>query len=152
MEVKKLYIDLCVYNRPFDNPREPRIRFEADIFLSILEQIESGKYITVISSVLDYENQNNPYPQRKEKIENYLLLAKEKMELTEVILERAEFLDRLKFNSLDALHIACGEQAKVDYFITCDDRLVKKSKEQEINLKVKVISLIDFMVEEVKKQ
>ena len=26
---------------------------------------------------------------------------------------------------MDALHIACAEKAEVDFFITCDDRLIR---------------------------
>ena len=27
---------------------------------------------------------------------------------------------------LDALHLACAERLKADYFVTCDDRIIRK--------------------------
>jgi len=27
---------------------------------------------------------------------------------------------------MDAMHVACAENAKADFFVTCDDNLIKK--------------------------
>jgi predicted nucleic acid-binding protein len=152
MKIKKIYINLCVYNRPFDNQREPRIQLETNIFLILLEQIENKKYIVVNSDVLEYENQNNPYHDRKEKINDYLSIAAEKIRLTDKIIQRAKLLENLNFSSLDALHIACAEEANADYYITCDDKLLKKAKFHEKKLKIRVTGLIEFLNREVGKQ
>lgn len=39
---------------------------------------------------------------------------------------RARQLQAEGFSVLDALHLASAEQAGVDYFLTCDDRLVRR--------------------------
>ena len=48
--------------------------------------------------------------------------------LSELIEQRAQALAARGFKALDALHIAAAEAAEVDYFCTCDDRLLKKAQ------------------------
>jgi predicted nucleic acid-binding protein len=50
---------------------------------------------------------------------------------------------------LDALHLASAEAAQVDYFCTCDDRLLKKAKTVH-DLKTVVVSPIE-LAEELEK-
>lgn len=42
----------------------------------------------------------------------------------------------------DALHIACALKAGAEYFLTCDDKIVKKAGTLGINLKI--VNPIDF--------
>lgn len=53
--------------------------------------------------------------------------------------------------AIDALHIACAEVAKADFFVTCDDLLVRKGTANNERLKVKIISLLEFVAKEVFK-
>ena len=46
--------------------------------------------------------------------------------VTESIRERANLLAAGNIKPLDALHIACAETAVADFFITCDDRLIRR--------------------------
>ena len=52
----KLYLDICVYNRPFDNQHQERIAVEISAFIYILEKVEKGEYELVLSEALVYEN------------------------------------------------------------------------------------------------
>ena len=47
--------------------------------------------------------------------------------------------------------MACAEKANADFFITCDDILVKKCMTAEHVLKVKARPLMKFVAEEVFK-
>lgn len=38
-----LYLDLCVYDRPFDNQHQERIALETSAFIYILEKLEKGE-------------------------------------------------------------------------------------------------------------
>jgi len=49
------------------------------------------------------------------------------------IYKRAEALETYGFKAIDALHVACAESAGVDYFLTCDDRLLKKQKRSTVS-------------------
>ncbi len=59
-------------------------------------------------------------------------------------------LRELNFDDLDALHLAVAEGAKADYFLTCDDLIVKKAHGHEGKLKVKVMNLLKFVAQEVR--
>jgi hypothetical protein len=53
---------------------------------------------------------------------------------------------------MDAIHFACAESAGVDFFISCDDKLIKKlSRTGKARLKVRFDNLIEFMAREVFK-
>ena len=32
----------------------------------------------------------------------------------------------MNIKGMDSLHLACAEKMRVDYFITCDDRMIKR--------------------------
>ena len=75
-------------------------------------------------------------------------LAKEYAKIDKKVISRAEYLRELKFGDLDALHLAVAEGAKADYFLTCDDKIVKKADRHKGKLRVKVMSLLKFVAEE----
>jgi predicted nucleic acid-binding protein len=142
----KLYLDLCVYNRPFDYQGQERIALETSIFIYVLEKIEKGAHTVVISEALVYENSKNPNEQRKNRVASYFHLAQEFIEIDDSDLERVKFLKELGCSDIDALHIALAEKAKADYFVTCDDEIVKLYKKHRDYIKVGIVNLIEFIV------
>jgi predicted nucleic acid-binding protein len=50
------------------------------------------------------------------------------LSLVDEVEHGAEALVRSGLKPLDALHLAFASWAKVDYFCTCDDRLLKQGK------------------------
>ena len=144
----RLYLDLCVYNRPFDNQGQPRIALETNAFIYVLEMVEQGRCALVGSDAIIYENNRNPYEERRERIQTYLRLATECPEVQDSDVKRAVFLKEFGFTGMDSLHIAIAERAKVDYFITCDDEVLSKSKKHHDMIKVKMVSLMEFVAEE----
>ena len=147
----KVYLDLCVYNRPFDDQGQPRIVVETVEFMFLLEKV-INKEITVINSfVLEYENSKSPLIDRRDKIEDLLKIASEYVRYSERLENRAKDIEKKGFLAMDALHIACAEAAKSDFFITCDDVLLRKGKVNKDELKVRIIGLMQFISEEVFK-
>jgi predicted nucleic acid-binding protein len=57
------------------------------------------------------------------------------------IRERAEILEKHGLKAIDSLHIACAEAIGVEYFLTCDDRLLKNQK----HLSVPAMNPLDFV-------
>ncbi len=55
--------------------------------------------------------------------------------VNESIRKRAEELEKNGLKAMDALHVACAEFVGVDYFLTCDDRLLKKQKAIHVQCK-----------------
>lgn len=64
----KLYLDNCMFNRPFDDQSNLKVLLESEAKLKIQENICSGIYELVWSYILDYENNKNPFRERKEQI------------------------------------------------------------------------------------
>jgi predicted nucleic acid-binding protein len=146
----KIYLDLCVYNRPFDDQGQSRIELETGIFIYLLEQIEAGRHVLVVSDVLKHENSRTPYIHRKERIDSYFRLAAETVDLGTSAIRKAKILRDLGFNDIDALHIALAEKAKADFFVTCDDAIISCFKRNKESIGVHVVSLAEFVGLEVK--
>lgn len=73
----KLYLDNCCFNRPFDDQSQLRILLEAEAKLRIQENIRSGTFELVWSYILDYENSQNPFRERREQIIKWRTYANE---------------------------------------------------------------------------
>ena len=54
----------------------------------------------------------------------------------------------MNFRPMDVLHIAMSEEGEAEYFITCDDNIIRKGKKWKGKLKTKIISVLEFMVRE----
>lgn len=52
------------------------------------------------------------------------------------IVERARGFEGVGLSANDALHLAVAERAGVDYFVTCDDKLLRKARGIETSVKV----------------
>ncbi len=139
----KIYLDTSVYNRPFDDQTQPRIWLETIAFTMILQMIESEKVDLVSSSVLKFENNKNPFPERKDWVKRCLNLSKENVVLGPSIRRRALELGRQQaVKPIDALHLACGESGQVEFFLTCDDRVVKRYRGK----KMMALNPVQFML------
>ncbi len=124
----KLYLDNCCFNRPFDDQSQIRIRLESEAKLEIQEEIRVGKVQLIWSYILDYENNKNPYQERKERIKEWKKYAIEDMEESSEVIETAKELNEKGFYKIDSLHIACAIIAKCEYFLTTDDRILKRAR------------------------
>ena len=147
----KLYLDLCIYNRPFDDQGQPRIVVETVEFMFLLEKAINKEMTIINSFVLEYENSKSPLIDRRDKIDDLLKIASEYVRYSERLENRAEEIEKRGFMAMDALHIACAEAAKSDFFITCDDLLLRKGKANKDKLKVRIVGLMEFFSEEVFK-
>ena len=116
----KIYLDPCSLQRPLDSKTQVRIILEAEAVLSILGWCESAMLALVGSDALSYEIERNPNPTRRE----YALETLRK----------------------DALHLASAEAVAVDYFCTCDDKLLRRAKNYK-GLQIKVISPLELIRE-----
>jgi predicted nucleic acid-binding protein len=146
----KLYLDSCVYNRPFDFQGQERVALETSAFIYLIDKIEKENYTVIVSEALIYENDINPDEERKNRISSYFKLANEFVKVDDSDLERVKSLKKYGFSDMDALHITLAEKCKVDYFLTCDDEIVRLYKNHRDSIKVKVSGLIEFIAKEKK--
>jgi predicted nucleic acid-binding protein len=122
----KIYLDTSVYNRPFDDQNQSRIRLETTAFRSILSLIDLGALDLVGSTILDYEINRNPFPTRHQWIRQQLNKAKYYQNLTQSVIIRASILEQQGLKKIDALHVASAEISNSRYFLACDDRLIRR--------------------------
>ncbi len=121
----KIYLDNCCLNRPFDDQSQIRIRLESEAKLKIQEEVQSGKLQLVWSYILDYENNKNPYQERKIRIKTWKNYAIMDIEESAEIIATAELLNQKGIRRIDSLHISCAIFAKCEYFLTTDDKILK---------------------------
>ena len=122
----KVYLDTSVYSRPFDDQSQPRIWLESLAFSLLLEAIEHGDLELIASTVILYETSRNPDELRRRWIQSVVMTAHEIFSIDETVRVRAKEMESMGIKPLDALHVAAAEAANVDYFVTCDDRLIKR--------------------------
>lgn len=146
-ESKKVYLDVCTLCRPFDDQRGLRIRLETDSYYLIMNAIKNMQYKMMISSVHFIEIAS--ISDIIERTELFAVLN----HYGEVIItdmskvsRRGEELYEAGFGVADAVHAAFAE-ASSDYFITCDDKLVKKCKKFGVDMKV--VTPMEFCTKEV---
>jgi predicted nucleic acid-binding protein len=137
----KIYLDTSVYNRPFDDQTQPRIWLETLALALVLQLVEAGEAVLVNSTVLEFENSRNPFSLRQDWMSRCLEQATDYQRVNESIRERAEILEKHGLKAIDSLHVACAESAGADFFLTCDDRLLKKQK----HITVSSMNPLDFV-------
>lgn len=150
----KIYFDMNIYNRVFDDQTKMRIRFESMAIDILFELIEKKKYELVWSFVLEYENSRNPFIERKLNIISISSICGEVIQPNYRIKEIAKDI-AMKSNAKDkdALHLASAVYGGCKYFITCDDKFIKTIEGNGDNLKdiikdVKLYNPIDFLRKE----
>lgn len=146
--MKRLYLDMNIYNRPFDDQSQVRIRLETIAIHAILKAIKERRMYLIWSFMLEFENSLNPYEDIRLEIEMASSLASEDINMTKDILAEAKNLESKGIKPRDAIHLACAIKGKADCFLTCDDKLIKKAKFMQDE--IVIISPIDFIRLEVK--
>ncbi|MEW6419088.1 MAG: PIN domain-containing protein [Nitrospirota bacterium] len=143
----KVYIDTSALNKIFDDQLQPRIYLEASSMLIIFMLIDSEAIEFFSSDILLFENNCNPYEERRAFVDLCIQKAKYIQSIHEGLLSRAQEIEKEQIKGLDALHLACAEEIKVDYFLTCDDKILKKYKGS-----IKLINPVDFVINILKKE
>lgn len=142
----KVYLDLCSIQRPLDTKSNPRISVEAEAVLGILALCLAGELDLVSSEALAFETEHNPYPVRRQYAFEVLSMAKIHVSPDAQVEEQARALQSAGIKPLDAVHLASAEAARVDYFCTCDDRLLRRARAMT-EIQAKVVSPLDLIIE-----
>lgn len=140
MDKMKIYLDNCCYNRPFDNQEQIRIRLETEAKLHIQSDIRNGVYSLVWSYMLDSENDDNPYEERRNSISPWKNIAENYCSSSADILTTGQDIMKLGIRAKDALHIACARASNCDYLITTDNGLTNKNVDG-----ITIINPVDFV-------
>lgn len=123
----RVYMDNCCFNRPFDDPSQIRIRLEAEAKLYLQRLATERRLDLVWSYILEYENQANPFEERRRVIQTWKQQAVADQEETPKVVEMARELAATRgLKSKDALHVACAVTAGCTWFVSTDDVLLRK--------------------------
>ncbi len=140
----KIYLDNSCFNRPFDDQKQLRIKLETEAKLDIQERIFKKEIELTWSYILDFENEANPFEQRRLAIRCWKNYASVDTDETKEIIEKAERFHQRGIKSKDSIHLACAISMRCEYFLTTDDELIKKAS--SIN-EIKVTDPISFIKE-----
>ena len=78
----RLYLDNSVFNRPYDDQRQPRIWLETLCFVLILQMVEKGEAELIRSTFHVLENNESRAVERREWVEACLNLASHSARIT----------------------------------------------------------------------
>ncbi|MBA3047459.1 PIN domain-containing protein [Patescibacteria group bacterium] len=124
----KIYLDTNIYYRGFDDQSQPRIHLESQAILTIFNAIEKKIIHLSISDILLFEISRGSKIESMQIRKSLLKLASIHIKNTKIITKQTKNITD-KFNVLpaDAMHLSSAQSANVDFFITCDDILIKKA-------------------------
>ena len=146
LEIMRIYLDRCCYNRPFDDLSQNRIHDESDAVLSILNRSQTDGTVIIGSQILRMEIDKIHDEGKKFKVKSLYGAVMESVEYSAFIKERAEVLRKVAvIHVMDSLHIASAEAAHADVFLSTDDKLVRACR--KLSLHVRVMNPVSYLAE-----
>ena len=121
----RIYMDVCCWNRPFDDQTQPRIHLEAEAVLAIVTEMERGRCQLLHSEVVDLEIDDAPDAERRQRLRLMIPGRPRYVRCNSKVASRALELEQLGFPGIDALHVASAESGGADVLLTTDDRLLR---------------------------
>ena len=97
-----------------------------------------------------HEDETNicPFPERKYEVLRLAVICKVRLGPEEEIYKLAKQYQRKgKVSSKDSIHLACASKIKANFFLTCDDNLIKQAK--RLKLAIKIMNPVDYIRSEV---
>lgn len=138
----RLYLDLCCFNRPFDDQGQLLVRLQTEAKLAVQESIRNGVHTLIWSAILDLENADNPDSERKTAIAEWKTLAAVDVATTAAVEQLACTLAGHGLKPMDALHIASAIEAGAGFFLTTDKQILRKMKGDK---RIQVLDPVDFI-------
>lgn len=112
----------------------------------IFARTERKEVMLVWSFMHEDENILCPFMERKLEVFRLSVLCKARVGPEEEIYNLAkEFQRKAKLSSKDAIHLACATYAKAQFFLTCDNELLKGAK--KLNLEINVMNPVEYIRE-----
>ena len=137
-----IYLDICCFNRPFDDQSDLIVRLQTEAKLHVQERIREGVLSLIWSAIMDVENSANPDVNRKVAIADWKQLGIVDVAVSKYVEEMAETLSRIGVKPMDALHVACAIEAHAECFLTTDNALLRKMAKHD---KIRVVDPVDFV-------
>jgi len=142
INMTRIYLDNCCFNRPYDNQLHLKIELETKAKLKIQEMIVDGDLELVISYILEHENDENACLERKFAIADFFKYAILDVEASEEVIKIANGAKKTGLKTKDALHVACAIVSGCDYLITTDKRFLNYNDDR-----IHVLNPMQFLLE-----
>jgi predicted nucleic acid-binding protein len=139
-------LDVCCFNRPFDDQTQERVRLEAEAVLLILGLCQRGEWHLVGSEAITLEINQTRDLEKKSQIQALATLAILRVTVNESVQVRASTFVRRGLGTFDALHLACAEASQAAALLTTDDRLVRWAGRQPDVLQVRVANPVSWFL------
>lgn len=127
----RIYLDLCCFNRPYDDQTQARIHLETEAKVLIQQKIKDAECELVWSSTLDFECHNNPFDERRHAIMQWRNLSVSIVMANDEVTLKAQQLVEQGVDVYDAFHVASAIAGMAELFVTTDDRLLKRLRKIE---------------------
>jgi hypothetical protein len=137
---KRIYLDNCCFNRPYDEQTNLNVHLEAIAKISIQNEIIKGTFELAWSFMMDYEIMSNPFYDRRIAFLNWKNIAVVDIDPIEEILAKGKYLVEKNIKRKDSLHIACAIKADCEYFLTTDHKILNKNIPE-----IKLVNPLDFI-------
>ena len=132
----RIYLDMCCFNRPFDDQSQLRISLESQAKIRIQELIKDNELSLITSYTLQYENSQNRDDMRRNSIDSFVSKHRTEnigIEKDDEITLKAKAIMDTGIKEKDAYHMASAIVGDCKYFITTDDRILKHQS-NDINI------------------
>lgn len=135
MSDRRVYLDVCVLCRPFDDQQQARIRLETEALDLILAHVRRAEGIELIVSPA-HTVEINAIRNAEER--HYLLLLLDQLGVSSqftpsAVRQRAESFVSAGIGVADAAHVAFAESVQAD-FVSVDDRLLKQCQRLQLQI------------------
>lgn len=127
---RRIYLDNCCFNRPYDDQSQLRVYLETQAKVHIQSLVVDGKLELVWSFIMSYENSRNPFEAKRRAIGQWEKLSTAFVESSETIRRTAKQIVAQGVKEADAAHVACAIEGGCDCFITVDRRLLQYRDER----------------------
>jgi predicted nucleic acid-binding protein len=144
--VSIIYLDYNCFQRSFDDPGQIKIQMEALACEEIFKRAEKKQVKLAWSFMHEDENFLCPILERKLEVTRLSNLCRIRCDTNNTIYELAKsYQQKAHLSAKDAVHLSCAVYMKSNFFITCDDALIKRSK--RLNLAIRVMNPVEYIRE-----
>lgn len=139
-----VYLDYNCFQRSFDDPYQVRVQMEALACQGIFALAEQDAIQLIWSFMHEDETILCPFPARKHEALRLATLCKVRLGPEEEIYTLANTFQKAgNLSAKDAVHLACAVHSKANFFLTCDDRLLKSAR--KLALVPKILNPVDYI-------
>ena len=145
MQNKRIYMDVCCLNRPFDNQSQDRVFLESESILAVMSHCERGSWTLTSSDMIEYELSRLSNASKLRKIKKLCNAAKDRIVSTENTKALARDYQKIGVKIMDSYHLALCEENNISVLLTTDDRFIRAAA--KIMSRTRVVNPVLWLME-----